>query len=163
VIIGRVINKGLYTDSATQFPSDFAQTAPSTSFYWTEYYWIHVPPQEAGTGQKDGFASLEILALRFDQSSGHVSSLDVFSPVQIQKPGKFFVCDDTHPQPTQAVADFQPCPHRGNDLAHTMWQPTDATLEAGAWFSCLDGCCSAQVPPFFEFRSAKAVQRDAAA
>jgi len=133
VVIGRLMNVGDYRDSTLDVPPKAAGRKPD------EYYFIVQP----GTTDK---AVLMVARLTFG-ADDKPTSLDVDSA-----PDGFVKCGHTKTPKVRGTADFKVCPPtrsngggKGGSASAPM-RLADAA-DALAWFSCDDGCCTAQWPP----------------
>jgi hypothetical protein len=140
VVIGRVMNVGMYDDSILPVPR------PSGS-YPDQYYFVIQP----GTAER---AVLRIARVRFGPTGSPLPHLDI-----VNAPNGYVRCNHSpDPSRTVGLADFISCddagsihhgasPPPGLQWASSASPPIIDTSLAMAWFSCVDGCCSAQWPP----------------
>lgn len=131
VVIGRMMNVGAYKDKTTETPG--GQTVPDQYYYIIEKV-------------DDVTATLKVAILSFEQRAGrHIPT----GPLVI-KTAKYAYhpCGSDLPSAV-AVGDFKNCLR----VAGTATSGPEAEMEkattadAFAWFSCAEGCCSAQYPP----------------
>lgn len=132
VVVGRVRNVGSFTDATLDIP-------PNVGLTRDEYYFIVEP----GTAT---VAALKVARLTIG-ADGAPLGLEVKSA-----PNGYVVCGHTKKEKKRGTADFKQCPNAhppagtaGPGTADPARRLTDA--DALAWFSCDDGCCSAQWPP----------------
>jgi hypothetical protein len=139
VIVGRMANVGLYDDETTG--------VPKSGNFWNWYYFVIV--QTSATS-----AEIQIGTVSYDQSNGQVLPNMKF----VTAAAMYAACPN-HPKLKYGIGDFKDCSH-GLVRQTSMNAAARAdSRDAFAWFSCADGCCTAQWPPLLLAGSSGSVAR----
>jgi hypothetical protein len=128
VVIGRMMNRGKYEDATTHTPGGQK---------WPDHYYFVIRKVDNAT------ATLKVAILSFEQTGQHRPT------ALVVKKGEelYHACDPAGHAPGAAEGDFKNCTRRAtNDPNGDLAKAT--TIDAFAWFSCAEGCCTAQYPPF---------------